>query len=123
MNLREELEGIIEETRRIYDEFVRIDNKRKELLNRYYSAKYNICIGESEVFMARTNKKIIVNGFSQDGNIDDKPDIIGRLKLPFGSTKDKTFLAVNWETVSERRGEKEGNFRESDFIPDINGNF
>lgn len=123
MSLREELEVVIGETRNAYNEFIRIDDRRKELLNRYYSEKYNIRLGCSEVFMVKTNKKIIINEFSQDGDIDDRPDIIGMLKLPFGSSKDKVFLANQWETENERLGEKEGNFKRSNLVPDVNGNF
>lgn len=123
VTLREEIEAVYVETKQAYDAFVNLEEKRKNLLNRYYSDKYGIEIGKDEVYQVDSNKKIIVYGFFQGGEIDDKPEVIGKLKLPFGVAKKvKTFSSRYWETEQERRGEKNGNIKNDDFC-DVNGNF
>lgn len=123
VKLREEIEAVYIETKRAYNAFVSFEEKRKDLLNRYYSDKYDIEIGKDEVYQVGSNKRIIVFGFFQNGEIDDRPEVIGKLKLPFGVAKKvKTFSPNSWETEQERMGEKNGNVKNDDFC-DVNGNF
>jgi hypothetical protein len=121
---KEEIERVWKDTYDAYEKFVELENKKIELLNSYYSDKYDLKLGESEVYQVFSNKKILVHGFCQDNGIDDKPSIIGRLILPFGVSKQiKTFFPDAWQTDSERRGDVNGNIKNSDNFVNVNGNF
>jgi len=123
MELRDLLDEINGEMYILHNKYEELKGKRQNILDQYYSDIFNIKIGD-DVLQVGISKKIILDGFLQDGSVDDRPDIMGRLRLPFGvSKKTRWFKHDQWETFRERRGDINGNMKNDGCVSEVNGNF
>jgi len=110
MSLRDELVEAMRQEAAWREDYEKFKAKREGLARQYFEKKYGIVEGDS-VFLTEREQEIKFLEFIQwSENVDDRPDILGYLKLPFGwSTKARKLKGHEWQTAEEKEGGTDGN--------------
>lgn len=110
MCLREDILRVITAEKKAYKIWDECKRRREVLSGEYFSEKYGVKIGEI-VYEKRSGKQIKLASFILwSDSVDDRPDITGSIKHPFGwDNRNKRYSCNEWETIGERDGEVNGN--------------